>query len=366
MSSQILVATRKGLLTVHAGANGNWQAKKMHFLGQPVSFVLAHPDGPWYAALDLGHFGAKLHRSEDQGENWEELPAPAFPEQDPATSEAEKEAKEEAPSVEKIWCLTPGPGEELWAGCIPAGLFHSNDGGRSWTWKRSLWDVPERQEWFGGGYDHAGIHSILVDPRNSAHLLVAISVGGVWQSLDSGTSFQLIGQGMRAAYVPPERSQDPAIQDPHCVVRSPQDPDRLWMQHHNGIFHSRDNGQHWTESEDVRPSNFGFAVAVDPNNSERAWFVPAMLDECRIPVDGRLVVNRTSDGGTSFETLNGGLPDQFAYDLVYRHALDISQDGRFLAFGSTTGGLWLSDDGGEHWTTVHQNLPPIYALRFVP
>jgi len=38
-----------------------------------------------------------------------------------------------------------------------------------------LWSRPERSEWFGGGYDYPGIHSICVDPRNSRHVTIAIS-----------------------------------------------------------------------------------------------------------------------------------------------------------------------------------------------
>lgn len=43
-------------------------------------------------------------------------------------------------------------------------------------------------------------------------------------------------------------------------------------------------------------------------------------------------------------------------------ALDVSDDT--LAFGSTTGNLYLSEDRGEHWQTVANNLPPIYSVRF--
>ena len=32
--------------------------------------------------------------------------------------------------------------------------------------------------------------------------------------------------------------------------------------------------------------------------------------------------------------------------------------------GSTSGGLWASDDGGERWTTLSLTLPPVYAVRF--
>jgi hypothetical protein len=111
-------------------------------------------------------------------------------------------------------------------------------------------------------------------------------------------------------------------------------------------------------------SSFGFAVAVHPQDADTAWFVPAVKDEKRVPVDGALVVNRTRDGGRTFDTLRWGLPQQHAYDLVYRHGLDVAPDGRSLLMGSTTGGLWATQNAGDSWQTVSLNLPPIFAVRF--
>ena len=136
------------------------------------------------------------------------------------------------------------------------------------------------------------------------------------------------------------------------------------MQHHNGVFRSDDGGTRWSEIEEVPPSVFGFAVAVHPRDPDRAWFVPAVKDERRIPVDARLVVTRTRDGGASFEQLADGLPATPSYDLVYRHGLAIDAGGDGLAFGSTTGGLWTTDDGGDHWRALEARLPPILAVAY--
>ena len=114
----------------------------------------------------------------------------------------------------------------------------------------------------------------------------------------------------------------------------------------------------------MRPSVFGFAVGVHPREPETAWFVPAIKDERRVPVDGRLVVARTRDGGNRFEVLSQGLPADPAYDLVYRHGLAVDDTGERLAIGSTTGGLWTSDDQGEHWAALPARLPPVHALTF--
>jgi hypothetical protein len=136
------------------------------------------------------------------------------------------------------------------------------------------------------------------------------------------------------------------------------------LAHHNGIFCSPDAGESFAEIHGVQPSAFGFPVAVHPHDPQTAWFVPAIKDEKRYPVDGRVVVNRTRDGGKSFETLSKGLPQQHAYDLVYRHARDVDESGERLGFGSTTGSVWVSENGGDAWTSISSNLPPVYAVRF--
>ena len=266
----------------------------------------------------------------------------------------------------RLKCLSVGANERdtLWAGCLPAGLFKSDDGGASWALNQPLWQEPRRRAWFGGGYDHAGIHSILVDPRDPRHVTLGISCGGVWQTRDSGDSWALTASGMKADYLPPENADDGNTQDPHCLVQCAAQPDVLWMQHHGGIYRSTDGGQAWQAIATPAPSGFGFAVAPDPCNPQRAWFVPAQADACRIPVDGRMVVTRTDDGGASFQGYSEGLPQHHAYHLVYRHGLDVTADGQTLALASTTGGLWLSANAGLGWHCVPHDLPPVAAVRF--
>lgn len=169
---------------------------------------------------------------------------------------------------------------------------------------------------------------------------------------------------MRAEYVPPALAGENNHQDPHALRQAPSDPDTLWCQHHNGIFVSRNGGKLWTELKDVKPSVFGFALAVHPQDPETAWFVPAVKDETRVPVGGGLVVNRTRDGGRRFESLSDGLPQSDCYDLVYRHGLDVDESGQQLAMGSTTGSLWISENAGDSWQHLSSHLPPVYALRF--
>jgi len=363
---RLIVGTRKGLFVFAADGDGprRWKLAAHHFIGEPISTALVDArDGTLYAALNLGHFGVKLHRLRAGEAAWEPCAAPVYPPQ-PETDDAL--SGEPLWSLEQIWTLEPGGADEpgaLWAGTIPGGLFRSDDGGGHWTLNRALWDRPERRAWAGGGYDHAGIHSVAVDPRDSAHVTVGVSTGGVWQTADGGATWRATTQGMHADYMPPERSDEPTAQHPHRVAHCKAAPDVLWTQHHCAIFRSADGGEHWSRI-DAQPSSFGFALAVHPRDPDRAWFVPAVKDACRIPVDARFVVTRTRDGGRSFECLSAGLPAPPAYDLVYRHGLAVDATGERLAMGSTTGGLWTSDDAGDSWHEISAHLPPVYHVSF--
>jgi len=367
MADRLFVATRKGLFIVEEIGDGRWDAPPPHFAGEPVSMVLPDPrDGTHYAALNLGHFGVKLHRRGPDQQEWEECAAPAYPPQAQPDTSGSDQTDDAGPSLQQMWALEPGGRDEpgvLWAGTIPGGLFRSDDRGASWTLNRALWDRPERTCWFGGGYDSPGIHSISVDPRDSRHVTIAVSCGGIWQTHDRGASWTCTTQGMYANYMPPERRDDPNVQDPHRMVHCAAQPDALWVQHHEGIFRSVDGGAQW-HAVQAQPSSFGFAVGVHPQEPDTAWFVPAIKDERRIPVDAHFVVTRTRDGGRTFEALDAGLPAPPAYDLVYRHGLAVDDSGKRLAIGSTTGGLWVSTNGGEQWHSVSVHLPPIYCVRF--
>ncbi|HJZ91563.1 MAG TPA: hypothetical protein VKE40_11875 [Gemmataceae bacterium] len=365
MADRLLVSTRKGLFAYERDKSG-WRNGTTAFLGENVTLAQADArTGGWYAALNLGHFGTKLKYSPDAGKTWEDRAVPCYPE---GATFVPGDGKPPTPATLKlIWALEAGAANQpgrLWAGTLPGGLFRSDDGGQSWELVRGLWDRPERAKWFGGGADLPGIHSICIDPRDAKTIRVAISCGGVWKTADDGETWEVTADGMFAEYMPPELKGDPNIQDPHRMVQCRSEPDRLWVQHHNGVFRSTDGGRKWEVVPDIKPSVFGFGVAVHPRDGKTAWFVPAVKDERRIPVDGKLVVTRTRDGGKTFDILRQGLPQQDAYDLVYRHALDIDGSGDRLAFGSTTGGLWLSEDQGDRWQTLNAHLPPIHAVRF--
>lgn len=356
--THMILGTRKGLL-VYERSGDEWRFSRLAHCGIPVPFATLDPrTGTLWATLDHGHWGQKLQRSSNLGETWEEIEAPKYPE-----GEEIKEGL--AATVKYLWVVQPGGEDEtdrIYIGTEPGGLFVSDDGGRSFELNRPLWDHPSRKEkWMGGGRDHAGIHSIVVDPRDSRRVLVGVSVAGVFETKDGGDSWEPRNKGLVAEFLP-----DPTPEvghDPHFVAFCASNPDVLWQQNHCGIFRSVNGARSWSKiSQEGGPAHFGFAVAADQSSPDTAWVVPAVSDEVRVAVDGALCVCRTDDGGESWTDYREGLPQKNCFDIVFRHALDA--DGNTLAFGSTTGNLWTSSDRGESWKTVSHNLPLVYSVRF--
>jgi len=359
---QLLISSRKGLFVADR-EGGRWGIREHHFAGDALTLSFADPrDGAWYAALKLGHFGVKLQRSDDRGKTWTEVAAPAFPKK----PDSGPWVDDETPwTVDLIWSFAAGKNGRLWAGCMPAGLFHSDDRGASWQLCDSFWLDERRKGWFGGGNDHPGLHSIVVDPRDPACITIAISCGGVWKSADNGATWQLFGKGFHASYTPPDAEDDPNVQDVHSLVGCAAHPDVLWAQHHEGAYRSSDGGLSFKRLTAPLKGDFGFVMVADPVNPLRAWVAPATADVHRYAVDGAVCVCRTDDGGQTWTALRKGLPQTHAYHLVYRHGLALAPgDGRTLAMASTTGAAWVSEDAGESWTALDAALPPVAAVEW--
>ncbi len=388
MSKSILVGTRKGTFIVDK-VNGRWRPRLAGHGGQGVNFVARDPDsGTLWSALGHGHWGAKLSRSTDGGQTWTDAPTqikypegarhfvPPMPTEDGSTTGAVvvKDA-----TLLKLWIIEFGPSGRVYVGTIPGGLFISQDGGETFELNRGLWNHESRggdlfagegsgmTHWFGtpaavdSGEFAPGIHSIVVDPRNPKRILIAISTAGVLESTDGGETWQGRNRGMLNDYLPqPEAEWG---HDPHYITLSTGQPDHVWQQNHCGVFYSSDGAKTWSRvSQPDNGVHFGFPIAADDHDGKTAWVVPGKADMARMTIDGALFVARTSDGGQSWVQQREGLPQENAYDVVYRHALHNS--GELVAFGSTTGNLYVSENRGDSWMAVANNLPPVYSVRF--
>lgn len=365
----LLLGTRKGLF-VFDRIGRAWRLSGVSFLGIPISYAMIDPrTGVLWAGQDHGHWGAKLSRSSDRGRTWEEVPPPKYPEGEVIRNSMmsnDPTAPDKPATLRYIWCIAPGGDDEpnrLYIGTEPGGLFVSDDGGDTWQLNRPLWDHPSRLagQWFGGGRDHAGIHSVIVDPHNSKRVLIAISCAGTFETTDGGKSWTVRNNGLKSSFLP---EPNPEVgHDPHLVVMCPGDTKHLWQQNHCGIWRSEDDGRSWINvTETGGPANFGFAIAVDERDPKCAWVAPAVSDECRVAVNGALSISRTTDGGRRWNALREGLPQEQCYDVIFRHCLD--KAGDCLAFGTTTGNVYYSDDRGDRWKCLGNHFPLVYSLRF--
>lgn len=360
MSNRLLLGTRKGLLILNK--NGvDWAVESEHFEGVPVSHAMRdHRTGMIWACLDHGHWGTKLHRSADDGATWEEIEVPKYP--DGATRPPDDK---DPATTSYIWLVQPGGDDEpnrLYVGTEPGGLFISDDGGDTFQLMETLWNQPSRDNWMGGGRDYAGVCSIIVDPRDSRHVTIGISVGGVYETLDGGETWSAKNKGLYADYLPNPYAE--FGHDPHFIKASPSNPDVLWQQNHCGVFRSVDGGQNWTNiSQEGGPVYFGFPITVDEQDENVAWVAPAISAEYRVPIDRALCICRTEDGGKTWKDLRVGLPQSNAYDIVFRHCMDI--DANTLVFGTTAGNVYVSDDRGDSWRCITQNLAVVYSARFI-
>lgn len=389
--ASLLVGTRKGTFIVEK-QDGVWRPRLAGHTGTAVNFVARDPyTGRLWALLGFGHWGAKLSISDDGGATWTDNPTQIkYPQ---GARYIAQDMYEDASSdfgvgwkistkpatLLKLWIIGFGPGGAVYVGTIPGGLFESHDGGATFELNRPLWNHESRggdlfsgegrsqteTKWFGTpaseGEFAPGMHSIVVDPRDPNHLYVAVSTAGVIESRDGGQSWHAANKGMLLEHTPEPDAE--WGHDTHYIEQSAGDPDHIWQQNHVGVYYSDNGAQSWRKvSQPEQGVHFGFPITADQNDGRRAWVVPGRSDQFRMAIDGALFVARTDDGGQTWKQQRNGLPQEAAYDVVFRHALS-NKDGA-VAFGSTTGNLYVSEDGGESWVAAANNLPPIYSVRF--
>lgn len=365
----LLLASRKGAWLFHGDATRQrWEPDGPHFLGHVVHhMVLDERDGrTLLAAAKTGHLGPTVFRSADFGATWREASRP------PAFRKAPEGEKGRV--VNHTFWLTPGHASEpgVWyAGTSPQGLFRSDDGGDTWEPLPGFNDDPRYRVWMGGEQDGTPdgpkLHSIVVDPRDPAHLYLAMSSGGVHESLDRGGSWSPLVQGMEV--VEGFDPQNIQFHDPHCVRLCPSRPDRLYQQNHCGIYRLDRPEREWVRVGRSMPASVGdvgFPMVVHARDADTAWVFPMDGTSVwpRTSPGGQPAIYMTRDGGTSWQRQSAGLPESQAWWTVKRQAMT-SDRGTPLGiyFGTTSGELWASTDEGQRWVSVAQHLPEIYALE---
>ncbi len=363
----LLVGTRKGAWIYSSDARRQrWQIDGPHFLGHIVNHVILDPrdQRTLLMAAKAGHLGPTIFRSDDFGRTWSEAIRP------PAFRKAAE--NENGRAVDHTFWLSPGHPDEpgVWyAGTSPVGLFRSDDGGKTWDGVDGFNENPMRPRWCppeDQTPDGAVIHSIIVDPRDRAHLYISASGGGTFESTDGGVSWRPLNGGVEVTFMPeafPEYGQDP-----HCVGLHPLQPDRLYQANHCGIYRLDRPGDRWERIGRNMPEeigDIGFPVVLHPRDPNTAWVFPMDGSTVwpRTSPGGRPAAYRTADGGHTWQRQDRGLPRAQAWLTVKRQGFTCDQlDPVGLYFGTTSGELWTSPTEGKNWTQMAAHLPEIYSV----
>ena len=363
---KLLVGTRKGLWSLTSEDRSGWSVGEPAFFGHVVQHAVLDPrDGRTVlVAASTGHLGPTVMRSEDGGTTWSEASRP------PAFAKGDRLDR----ALKTVFLLTPGhpdqPGTWYAGGASPQALFRTGDGGDTWAPVTGWNDHPMWETWCEwpeeNTPDGSMLHSVLVDPRDPAHLYLGLSGGGVFESTDGGGDWTPLNQGVAADFFP---DPDPEFgHDPHTVRMHPARPDRLYQQNHCGIYRLDRPDTRWTRIGDNMPreiGDIGFPIELHPRDPDVAWVFPMDGTDVwpRTSVDGRPAAYVTRDAGETWTAQTGGLPER-AWFTVKRQAMTTdSSDPVGVYFGTTCGELWASRDEGVSWACAAQHLPEIYSVE---
>jgi len=188
-------------------------------------------------------------------------------------------------------------------------------------------------------------------------MFVGSASGGVWKSVNGGTTFK-----------PVFDRQD--VQSIGAVAIDPSNPEIVWVgtgeswvrnsvSVGDGVYKSIDGGENWT-NVGLKDSEHIAKILVDPKDSNTVYACGTghLWDD-----NDERGVYKTSDGGKSWKKVLAGSNGSTGCGLIAMSLLapktifaslwDFRRQGWTFRSGGPGSGLYVSTDGGEHWTELN-------------
>jgi sortilin (neurotensin receptor 3)/BNR/Asp-box repeat protein len=362
---RVLVGTRKGAFILTSdGKRERFTVSGPHFGGWEIYHLKGSPVDPnrLYASQSSAWFGQVMQRSNDGGKTWETIDN-KFAYDGPTGTHLWYDGTPHPWDFKRVWHLEPSLNDPdtVYAGVEDAALFRSTDGGGSWHELPGLRTHSSASVWQPGAGGMC-LHTIILDPSNSARMFIAISAAGTFRSDDAGKTWRPINKGLRSEQIP-----NPTAEVGHCVHRIAMHrarPNVLFMQKHWDVMRTDDGGESWHEVSGNLPTDFGFPIDVHAHEPNTIYVVPIKSDSEHYLPDGKLRVYRSRTGGNEWEALTNGLPQRDCYVNILRDAMAVDTlDPCGVYFGTTGGQVFASASAGDSWTPIAQYLPSVVSVE---
>lgn len=234
----------------------------------------------------------------------------------------------------------------LIAGTLPAGAWICKDKGQTWKELTDFGSAPGHQQWYAP-WGTPVVSAIGIHPKDLKAIYCGVEVGGVYRTRDGGKTWFDLGCPSR---------------DVHAIQVSPARPERVYVTTGEGFYRSDDEGMSWQASAVTSGPRYTMGLSAHPSEPDRvivsaaAGPPPAWSGKIGANCEVRL----STDAGKRFRTVAKGLRGG-----VQRKALVINQKvPSEVVFGTSTGELYYSNDGGESFDRMALGLGDIRAVAF--
>lgn len=378
---QLLLLTADGLVRcLWDGRSERIEILNNALDGETVREVARDPFNPkrLYAATLT-----EIHVSEDNGATWQWLPSGGIDHRD-------------------IWTMAVHPtrANEIYVGTLPAAVYVSENGGRSFRELSAFRTLPDYNKWtFPPGAHVAHARCITLDARVPDEIIVGIEEGGVARSRDRGATWEDIsGPASSTAFpkindpagiVPYEMGQHEdgrVYRDVHWVMRHPTRLETLFVSTGIGTYQTNDGGKSWIKCEYGMGRAYAIPMTNHPSLPERIFLGaaengPASWPGFRTVRAGpyntvkfsrnlaaqnggaKTQILRSDDDGKTWKRLDGGLPAGHAHMTCGFAAWP--EDANTLCVGYTDGSVYATRDGGNSWRQLDLPQSKLYGVRLL-